>query len=61
MGADGDFPDVGNAVFDLRMQRHRALGCRLRMELGRERNLEQHMFHHIGAVGALELEFLAFE
>ena len=42
-------------------RRHRRFDRGLRMELGRERNLEQHVFHHIAAIRALELERLALE
>jgi hypothetical protein len=40
---------------------HRALDRGLRVELGRERDLEEHVLHHVAAVGALELELVALE
>ena len=43
------------------MQRHRRFHSGLRVELGRKRYLEQHVFHHIGTVRALELELVALE
>ena len=43
------------------MQRHRRFDRGLGVELGRIGNLEQHVLHHIGAVGALEAERLALE
>ena len=42
------------AVCDLRVQLHRALDRGLGVELGREADLEQHVLHHVAAVGALE-------
>ena len=46
-------------VLDLRMQLHGALGRGLGVELGREGDLEQDVFHDVAAVAALELERLA--
>jgi len=46
---------------ELLMQRHRRFHRGLRMELGRERDLEQHVFHHVRAVRTLKLEFVALE
>jgi len=43
------------------MDLHGAFHRGLRVEFGRERDLEQHVFHHVSAVGALELEGLALE
>ena len=39
----------------------RGLDCRLRVELGRVRDLEEHVLHHVGAVRALERERAALE
>ena len=58
---DHDFFDVGDAVAYFRMQHHCAFGGGLAVELRRERNLEQDIFHHVRAVLARELERLAFE
>ncbi len=59
--ADGYFPDVVETILQLRMQLHGTFDCGLRMEFRREGNLEQHVFHDVRTVGALELEFLALE
>ena len=37
------------------MQRHRRFDRGLRVELGRERNLEQHVFHHVLPYGRWNL------
>ncbi|MNH20573.1 hypothetical protein D3C79_803500 [compost metagenome] len=44
------------AIAHLRVQDHRRLAGRLRMELGRKTDLEQHVFHHITAVRSRETE-----
>ena len=64
MRANGDFPDVGFGLaefFQFTVNRHRRFHCCLRMEFSGEGNLEQHVFHHVRAVGALEFECVAFE
>ncbi|MNT80747.1 hypothetical protein D3C72_2202570 [compost metagenome] len=38
------------------MQRHRRLAGGLRVKLGRETDLEQHVFHHVAAVGLRETQ-----
>ena len=58
---DHDFLDVVQAVTHMRMQPDCALDSRLRVKLGGERNLEQDMFHDVGAIRARELEWLPFE
>ena len=47
VGGDDDIFDVVQAIFHIRVQRDRAFHRGLRMELSRERNLEQHVFHHV--------------
>ncbi len=47
--------------FHQRMELHRRLDRGLRVELGREGDLEEHVLHHVAAEGALELELLALE
>ena len=64
VGADRDLPDVVDRLAgpgQLGVQGHRRFDRSLRMEFGREGNLEQHVFHHIAAVRTLELERLALE
>ena len=39
----------------------RSLYGRLRVELCRVRNLEEHVLHHVGTVGPLKFERTAFE
>ena len=53
--------DERELVAHLRMQRHRALHGGLRVELGREADLEQHVFHHVAAERLRERERLALE
>ena len=53
--------DLVDPVGDLRMQLHRALHRGLRVELGREADLEQDVLHHVAAERPLELERLALE
>jgi hypothetical protein len=43
----------------LRVQLHRGFDGGLRVELRRVADLEQHVLHHIGTIGPLELELLA--
>src|SRR3546814_3101658 len=43
------------------MQRDRRLGAGLAVEFSRERNLEQHVFHHVTAIRPLERERPAAE
>ncbi|CAB3773046.1 hypothetical protein LMG29739_06363 [Paraburkholderia solisilvae] len=62
--ADCDLRDVLDAFAlrgKLRVQRHRRFDRGLRVELGRKRNLEQHVFHHVRTVRTLELECIAVE
>ena len=46
---DDDALDERDPVLDPRVQRHRALDRGLRVEFGREADLEQHVFHHVAA------------
>ena len=48
--------DLIEAILDERVQLHRTLGGGLGMKLRGERDLEQHVFHHIEAVRARTLE-----
>ena len=50
--------DVVDPILDARMELHGALDGGLRMELGREADLEQDVLHDIAAAGTLELERL---
>src|ERR1700704_822175 len=50
---------VVEAILDLRMQLDRRLHRGLRVELGREGDLEQHVLHHVGAVAPRKPERLA--
>ena len=62
--ADDDAADVlGLAAQQAQpfVQLHRAFHGGLGVELGRIRDLEQHVLHHVAAVGPLELERLALE
>ncbi|CAG9196978.1 hypothetical protein BCAR13_120040 [Paraburkholderia caribensis] len=62
--ADRDLRDVFDtpaARAQLLMQRHRRFSSRLRMEFRGERNLEEHVLHHVRAVRTLEPERLSFE
>ncbi len=64
MGADGHFLDIRCRFargLHLLVQRHRRFDGGLRVEFCRERNFEQHVFHHVGAVRALETERFTFE
>ena len=45
-----DLVDLIEPAGDLRMQRNRRFHGGLRMELRRERDLEQHVLHHVRAV-----------
>ena len=56
MGGDDDTLDFVEPVFHLRVQGHRSFTGGLGMELRREADLEQNVFHHIGAVVPLEAE-----
>src|SRR5207244_1310018 len=47
LGCDDDLSDFVEAVSNLRMQLNRSFDGGLSVELGRERNLKQNMFHHI--------------
>ena len=49
VGGDNDSFDVIQAVFYLGMKYDRCFRRCLSMELGREGNLEQNVFHHVGA------------
>ncbi len=42
----------------LRVQRHRRFDRGLRVKLGRVADLEQHIFHHVTAIGPLKRELL---
>ena len=55
------FADVVEPVPDARMQLHRALDRGLRVELRGKADLEQHVLHHVAAVGPLELNGVALE
>ena len=48
---DHDALDLAEALLHLRMQRHRRLDGGLRVELGREGDLEQHVLHDVAAEG----------
>ena len=61
MRGERDAVDVIQPPRDLRMQPHRRFHRGLRVKLGGERHLEQHVFHHIAAVAALKAEPLALE
>ncbi len=61
VGADHDPLDLVKPVLDLRVQLHGALYRRLGMELGGERDLEQHVLHDVRAVRPLKLELVALE
>src|SRR6267142_6191955 len=49
------------SIFHQRVKLHGAFHCRLRVELRRIGDLEQHVLHHVAAERALELELLALE
>jgi hypothetical protein len=62
--ADADALDVLRRLaeaLEAVVDRVRGLDGRLRVELGRVRYLEEHVLHHVRAVRALELEWLALE
>ena len=61
LGFDDDSFNVIDAITDSLVQRHARFDRGLRMELGRERNLEQHIFHDVAAEWPLELEHPAIE
>ncbi|MNL40985.1 hypothetical protein D3C87_1633700 [compost metagenome] len=56
MGGDHDPVDFVQAIAHLRMQGNGRFTSRLRMELGRETDFEQDVFHHITAVAAGKTE-----
>ena len=56
MGGDHDAVDVMQAIFHQRVQGHRRFAGGLRVEFGREADLEQHVFHHVSAVGLGQTE-----
>ena len=58
---DDDFLDVVDATPDRLVQRHSRFDRGLRVELRREGDLEQDIFHHVATVQALERERFAFE
>ncbi len=58
---DDDFFYVVDTVFHLCVQRHRGFDGRLRVELRRVGDLEQHVLHDVAAVTALERERLTLE
>ena len=49
VGGDDDAIDFVQAIAHLRVQRHGSLTGRLRVEFGREADLEQHVLHDISA------------
>jgi hypothetical protein len=53
----GGLADAQQLLVDLHRRFHRGL----RVEFRGERDLEEHVFHHVAAVGALELERVALE
>ena len=64
LGADADGLDIVGGLAGLledAVKGHGSLTSSLRMELGGERDLEEHVLHDVGAVGALELEGLSLE
>ncbi|MCY1553514.1 hypothetical protein D9M68_900060 [compost metagenome] len=56
VGGDDDSVDLVQAIPDLRMQRHSRFASGLRVKFGREADFEQHVFHHVAAIGAGETE-----
>ena len=56
LGRDHDPLDLGRAAPDLRVEPDGAFDGGLGVELGREGDLEQHVLHHVGAVGARAAE-----
>ena len=56
VGGDHDAFDFMQAIFHPWVQRHRRFTGGLRMELGGKADLEQHVFHHISAVGLGQAE-----
>ncbi len=61
LGLDHDALDAIELVAHLGMQLHGCLHRRLGMELGREGDLEQHVFHHIAAKGLAVAQRIALE
>ena len=61
LGFDDDAVDRVDPVLHLRVQLHRALDRGLRVELGREADLEQHVLHHVAAERLRERDRLALE
>jgi hypothetical protein len=61
LGFDLDALDLVDTILDLRVQFQRAFHRGLGMELGREGNLEQDVFHHVAFQLTLQHQFLAIE
>ncbi len=64
VGTNGDLPDIRCRLArggQLAVQGHGGFHRGLRVEFGREGDLEQHVLHHVGAIRALEPEGLALE
>ena len=60
LGFNHDTLDLIDTIDDLRMQGNGGFNCCLGVELGWKGNLEQNIFHRVGAVALGELErFLA--
>ena len=64
VGANGHFFDIRRrfaCCLHLFIERHRRFNCRLGVELRREGDFEQHIFHDVRTVRALEAERFTFE
>ena len=58
---DVDVVDVGQTIFDLRVQFDGCFDSGLSVELGGERDLEQDVLHHVIAVRTIDFDFVAAE